>query len=92
MKVLPKPYWIPKKHSSAIRTRFINASKQCIIELLSENITAAFKLLFKPFEKYHSKSRSHSGVNSFLVIQSYFYHFQIAQFFRKRFSKIFIVL
>ena len=36
---------IPKMHKSPIRTRFIIASKQCVIKPLSKNITAAFKLL-----------------------------------------------
>ena len=38
-------------HKLPIGTRFIIASKQCVIKPSSKNITAAFKLLFKSIVK-----------------------------------------
>ena len=70
MKTLPTPYWMPKMHKSPIGARFIIASKQCVVKPLSKNITAAFKLLYKSVEKYHSKCKFYSGINSFWVIQN----------------------
>ena len=70
MKTLPTPYWMPKMHKSPIGARFIIASKKCAVKPLSKNITAAFKLLYKSVEKYHSKSKTYSGINSFWVIQN----------------------
>ena len=70
MKTLPTPYWMPKMHKSPIGARFIIASKKCALKPLSKNITSAFKLLYKSVEKYHSKSKSYSGVNSFWIIQN----------------------
>ena len=59
MKVLPTPCWIPKMHKSPIDTRFIIASKQCVIKPLSKNITTALNL-YKSMGIYHNKSKFYS--------------------------------
>ena len=38
MKVLPTIYWISKMYKSPTSTRFIIASKQCVIKSSSKNI------------------------------------------------------
>ena len=38
---------------SPIGTRFITASKQCVIKLLSKNITVALKLFYRSMEFTH---------------------------------------
>ena len=68
MEVLPTPYGILKMHKSPFRSRFIIASKQCVVKPLSENITATFKL-FKSMEKHNNKSKLCMGVDLFWVIQ-----------------------
>ena len=45
-------------HKSATGARFIISRKLCVINSLSKKITASFKLLYKPVEKYHNKSFS----------------------------------
>ena len=69
MKDLPSPYWILKMHKPPVGSRFTIASKQSIIQPLSKNITAAFKLLYKSLKKYN-KITFYSKVNSFWMIQN----------------------
>ena len=52
--VLPTPYRILKMQKPPVGTRFIIASKQCVIKPFIKNITAAFKLLYKSVQKYHN--------------------------------------
>ena len=40
------------------------------VNLSAKSITATFKLLYKPVEKYHNKSTLYSGFNSVWVIQN----------------------
>ena len=57
-------------HKPQIRPRFIIVSKQCVIKPLSKNITAAFKLLYKPVGNYHNRSKFYSEINSFWATQN----------------------
>ena len=65
LNVLSASYWIPKMHKSPIGIKIRIASKQCVIEPLSKNITAPFRLLYTYVQKYQNKSNFYSGVNSF---------------------------
>ena len=63
-------HWISKRYKLPIGTRFIIASKQCVIKPLSKNITTAFKLLYISVQKYYDKSNFWYGINSFWLIHN----------------------
>ena len=62
---------IPKKHKSPIGSRFIIASKRCVLNFQVKTSQQHLNCYTKSLEKYHSKSKFYSRVNSFWVIQNY---------------------
>ena len=76
IEVFPTLYWRPIMRESPVSTKFLTASKKCVMKLLSKTIAEVFKLLYKSVENkkiiksYHSKSKFYPGVNSFWVTQN----------------------
>ena len=66
---LPNMYWIPKKHKTPSKARFIVGASHCSVKPLAKALTSVFKLFYRQIEKYNKIDHFFTGVKTFWVIQ-----------------------
>ena len=69
-KKLPHMYWLPKKHKTPTKFRFIVAAPACSVKQLARKLTSVFKLFYRQLEQYHQKVAFFTGVKSFWCVQN----------------------
>lgn len=64
---LPNIYWTPTTHKYLSKARVIIADLHCSIKSLSNDVTAAVKLMCQQTETYKSKSNNFQGSHYYII-------------------------